>query len=114
KAVEQVLRLYREQYFDFHVKHFVEKLHNEHGLDLSYTWVKTALQTAGLVARHSRRGKHRKKRPRRPLPGMLLHIDASTHAWLGSNMRQDLIVVMDDATNAVYYARLVEQESTAT
>jgi hypothetical protein len=112
--VEQVRRLYREKYFDFHVKHFVEKLQSEHGLDLSYTWVKTTLQTAGLVMRHSRRGKHRNKRPRRPLPGMLLHIDASTHAWLGGDRNQDLIVVMDDATNEVYYARLVEQESSAT
>lgn len=114
KTMEQILRLYREKYFDFHVKHFVEKLHSEHGMDLSYTWVKTALQTAGLVVRHSRRGKHRKKRPRRPLPGMLLHIDASTHKWLGGESHQDLIVVMDDATNEVYYARLVQQESTET
>ena len=49
--VEQVLRLYRERYFDFNVKHFVEKLHEEHQIELSYTWVKTALQTAGLVQR---------------------------------------------------------------
>ena len=66
ETVEAVLRLYRERYFDFNVKHFVEKLHEEHGIRLSYTWVKTALQTAGLVARATKRGAHRKARPQRP------------------------------------------------
>lgn len=111
--VERVLTLYREQYFDFNVRHFHEKLCNEHGITLSYTWVKNALQEAGLVARASKRGRHHKRRPRRPLPGMMLHIDGSTHAWLGAeHQRFDLVTVMDDATSEIYYARLVEQEST--
>ena len=59
-TVEKVLRLYREQYFDFNVKHFAEKLAEEHAIELSYTWIKTALQTAGLVARQRKRGRHRK------------------------------------------------------
>ncbi len=112
--VEKVLRLYREKYFDFNVRHFVEKMHQEHGIKLSYTWIKTALQTAGLVAKSRKRGKHRKKRPRRPLPGMMLHVDGSTHAWLGGSARQDLVAILDDATSEVYYAQLVNQESTAT
>lgn len=78
-TVERVLRLYREQYFDFNVKHFVEKLQSEHDVDLSYTWIKTGLQTAGLVGKSRKRGRHHKKRPRRPLPGMLLHVDGSRH-----------------------------------
>ena len=114
KTVEKVLCLYREQYYDFNVAAFVEKLQAEHGIGLSYTWVKTALQKAGLVARKSKRGAHRKRRPRRPLEGMLLHVDGSTHGWLGGRGKQDLIVVFDDATSEVYYAQLVEQESTAT
>jgi len=113
-VVEKVLRLYREKYFDFNVRHFVEKLQQEHDVGLSYTWVKTALQTAGLVARSRKRGKHRKKRPRRPLPGMMLHVDGSTHSWLGGSQRQDLIAILDDATSEVYYGQLVDQESTAT
>ena len=113
-TVEQVLRLYREKYFDFNVKHFVEKAQQEHGIDLSYTWIKTALQTAGLVAKSRKRGTHRKKRARRPLPGMMLHVDGSTHAWLGGDQRQDLVAILDDANTEVYYARLVDQESTAT
>jgi transposase len=77
--VERVLELYRTTYFDFNVRHFHEKLREEHDIDLSYTWVKKALQGAGLVKRAPRREKHRKRRPRRPLPGMMLHIDGSTH-----------------------------------
>ena len=113
--VEKVLRLYREQYFDLNVKHFVEKLHEEHGIGLSYTWVKTALQAAGLVRRYAKRGVHRKRRPRRPLPGMLLHIDGSPHRWIpGLDRHLDMIAVFDDATSEAYYARLVDEESTAT
>lgn len=115
EVVRQVLTLYREQYFDLNVLHFHEKLQAVHGFGLSYTWVKTALQTAGLVARETRRGTHRKARPRRPLRGMLLHTDASTHSWIpGLEGRQDLIAVLDDATSEVYYARFVPQESTKT
>jgi len=80
-TVEQVLALYREKYFDLNVRHFHEKLGEQHGIELSYTWVKLALQGAGLVARGRKRGVHRKRRPRRPLPGMLLHIDGSRHRW---------------------------------
>ena len=101
--VEQVLRLYRERYFDFNVTHFVEKLQADHGIGLSYTWVKTALQAAGLVKRYPKRGPHRKSRPRRPLPGMLLHIDGSQHDWIpGLNQKLDMVVLFDDATSEVY------------
>src|SRR5215831_16321546 len=114
KTVEQVLELYREKSFDFNVQHFYEKLHSEHGVELSYTWVKQALQGAGLVARGRKRGVHRKRRPRRPLPGMLLHIDGSQHRWFQDERWYDLIVILDDATNEIYYAQLVEEESTLT
>ena len=113
-VVEQVLGLYRETYFDLSVRHFHEKLREEHGLTYSYTWVKLLLQGAGLVAKARQRGVHRRRRERRPMVGMLLHIDASTHRWLGTDQWHDLIVVMDDASSEVYYAQLVEQESTAT
>src|SRR5437763_7616897 len=112
--VEAVLRLYQEQYFDFNVRHFHEKLVAEHGLKLSYTFVKLALQGAGLVKKGRKRGVHRKRRPRRPLPGMLLHIDGSQHQWFCDHRWYDLIVIMDDATSEVYYAQLVEEESTRT
>ena len=114
KEVEKVLQLYREQYFDFNVRHFHEKLRDEHGIKLSYTWVKTALQTAGFIKKRKKPGSHRKRRPRRPLPGMMLHIDASEHRWFGDQRRDELICVLDDATSEIYYAQLVESESTRT
>jgi len=113
-TVEAVLRLYREKYFDLNVSHFHEKLKAEHQIDLSYTWVKAALQGAGLVARARKRGVHRKRRERRPLPGMLLHIDGSHHQWFQDERWYDLIVILDDATSEIYYAQLTEEESTLT
>jgi len=115
RIVEKVLKLYREKYFDLNVKHFVEKLHGEEQITLSYTWVKTALQNAGLVRRYSKRGPHRRKRPRRPLTGILLHVDGSRHRWIpGQDQYQDLIVIFDDATSEVYDVQLVDEESTVT
>jgi transposase len=111
---EQVLGLYREKYFDLNVRHFHEKLGAEHGIHLSYTWVKSALQGAGLVAKARKRGIHRKRRERRPLPGMLLHIDGSRHQWFQDERWYDLIVILDDATSEIYYAQLAEEESTIT
>jgi transposase len=112
EVLERVLQLYREKYFDFNVQHFHEKLREEHGISQSYTWVKTALQEAGLVERRKKRGTHRKRRPRRAMPGMMLHIDASEHSWFGDGRKYELIVILDDATSEIYYAQLVEAEST--
>jgi transposase len=112
--VEQVLGLYRDRYFDLNVRHFHEKLSEEHQIGLSYTWVKQALQGAGLVKREPKRGVHRKRRERRPLPGMMLHIDGSRHHWFQDERWYDLIVILDDATSEIYYAQLVEEESTMT
>ena len=114
ETAEEVLRLYREVYFDFNIRHFHEKLQEEHEIRLSYTWVQQALQGAGLVAKRRKRGPHRRRRPRRPMPGMLLHIDGSKHRWLQDDRWHDLIVILDDATSEIYYAQLVEEESTRT
>ena len=114
ETAERVLALYQEKYFDFSVLHFQEKLRQEHHIQVSYSWVKQALQGAGLVAKRSKRGPHRRRRPRRPLPGMLLHIDGSKHRWFQDDRYYDLIVILDDATSEIYYAQLVEEESTLT
>src|SRR5450755_1853348 len=111
---QQVLRLYQETYFDFNVRHFHEKLGQDHAIELSYTWVKQARQGAGLVARKKKRGTHRRRRPRREMPGMLLHIDGSKHRWFQDARYYDLIVILDDATSEIYYAQLVAEESTLT
>ena len=98
---EEVLRLYQEKYADLNVRHFHEKLREGHGIKLSYTWVKLALQGAGLVKKGRKRGVHRKRRPRRPLPGMLLHLDGSRHRWFQDDRGYDLIEVLDDATSEI-------------
>jgi len=113
-TVELVLRLYKETYFDLNILHFHEKLWEEHKIELSYTWVQKALQGSGLVAKQRRRGKHRRRRERRPMRGMLLHIDGSKHQWFGDHRWHDLIVILDDASTEIYYAQLVEEESTRT
>ena len=113
-TIELVLQLYKETYFDLNIRHFHEKLWGEHKIELSYTWVQKALQGSGLVAKQRRRGKHRRRRERRPMAGMLLHIDGSKHQWFGDHRWHDLIVILDDATTEIYYAQLVEEESTRT
>jgi transposase len=112
--IERMLGLYRDLYRGFTVKHFHEQLGKRHNYTLGYTVTKLHLHRAGLVAAASKRSAHRKKRPRRPMVGMLLHQDASTHAWLPDAAgKHDLVVTMDDATSAIYSMFLVDQEGTA-
>ena len=113
-TIEKVLGLYKETYYDLNIRHFHEKLRDEHAIELSYTWVQKALQGAGMVAKRHKRGPHRRRRPRRVMPGMLLHIDGSKHRWLNDDRWYDLIVILDDATSEIYYAQLVGEESTRT
>jgi transposase len=110
---EEVERLYRERYQGFTVKHFHEHLIKDHGFGWGYTWLKLHLQWAGVVPKAPRKGAHRRKRERRPVPGMMLHQDGSRHAWLEGQPALDLIVTLDDATGAIYSAFLVEEEGTA-
>lgn len=113
EELERMLGLYRDKYADFTVKHFHEQLKKRHGYVLGYTVTKLALHTAGLVRPAPKRSAHRKKRPRRPLRGMLLHQDGSRHAWLEGQPALDLIVTMDDATSEVLSLFLVAEEGTA-
>ncbi len=107
----RMVTLYESRYTGWTVKHFHERWHAEHGGTRSYTWTKKTLQAAGHVARAPRRGAHRKKRPRKPLPGMMLHQDGSTHEWV-PGCQWDLIVTLDDATTEIYSAFFVEEEGT--
>ena len=106
----RIISLYETQYYDFTVKHFYEKL-QENGCKYSYTFVKNTLQKAGVVKKSAKRGQHRRKRERRPLPGMMIHQDGSTHEWVSGKI-WDLIVTMDDATNEIYSMFFCEQEGT--
>ena len=112
--IERMLGLYRDLYRGFTVKHFHEHAVKRHNYTLGYTVTKLHLQRAGLVHVASKRSAHRKKRPRRPMVGMMLHQDASTHAWFQGNPRHyDLVVTLDDATGAIYSAFFVDEEGTA-
>lgn len=112
--VERVLRLYRERYGGFNVRHFHEVMQREHGVTLSYSFVKQTLQQAGLVKKRRARGRHRLRREPRACVGELLHLDGSPHAWLAlvPAWRGTLITVVDDATSTLLYAQLGAQETT--
>src|SRR5438552_5354114 len=114
--IERILRLYRERYAGFNVRHFHQLVRRDEHVTLSYTLVKTALQKAGLVAKRRARGRHRRRREPRPCFGELLHLDGSPHAWLARcpDQRQTLIAVLDDATQRLLYAQLWSAETTTT
>ena len=108
----EICRLKREVYPDFTVRHFQDFLEKRHGFSHGYTWTLTVLQKHGLVERGRGRGKYRRKRERRPMRGMLLHLDASRHAWIDGQPMWDLNVAMDDADGRILFARFVEEEGT--
>ena len=112
--VDEVVRtetLYRERYDGWNVKHFYSFYRRQHAGTRSYTWVKNTLQGAGLVAKSPARGKHRRRRERAPVAGMMLHQDGSTHEWV-RGQHWDLIVALDDATSEHYSMFFVEEEGT--
>ena len=113
EELERMLGLYRDKYADFTVKHFHEQMQRRHNYVLGYTVTKLALHTAGLVRKAPKRSAHRKKRPRRPIRGMMLHQDGSRHVWIEGLPPMDLIVTLDDATSEIYSMFLVEEEGTA-
>jgi transposase len=114
--VQRLLRLYREKYLGFNVRHFHQLARRDHSVTLSYSFVKLALQEAGLVRKGRARGRHRRRREPRPCFGELLYLDGSPHAWLARcpEQRSTLLHVIDDATKRLLYAQLVESESMAT
>jgi transposase len=111
--LERVLRLYRERYAGFNGRHFHEIVRREHGVTLSYSYVKQALQQAGLLPTRKPRGRHRRRREPRACFGELLHLDGSRHAWLAlvPDAKATLITIVDDATSALLYAQLWAQET---
>jgi hypothetical protein len=113
-VIKEILDLYRTTYFDFNVKHFHEEITRNHGITQGYTWTKNVLQQAGLIAKDSKRGPHRKKRERKPLTGMMLHLDGSTHPWFldQPDFNFDLMIILDDANNEIYDGLFAPQEDT--
>jgi helix-turn-helix protein len=113
ETVAAILRLRRERYPDFSIRHFHEHLVEKHAVQVSYTFALHLLQLHGLADKYAGRGRYLRKRERRPLPGMLLHLDASTHPWIEGLPAQDLVVMLDDADGRILYARFVAQEGVA-
>src|SRR5499427_5969523 len=112
-TIEMLCRLKRDVYPDFSLQHFYEYVTEKHGVKVSYNWLRLMLQEAGVVERQPARGKYRRRRERRPLVGMLVHLDASTHEWIAGLPMQDLVVALDDADGRILYARFFAQEGTA-
>ena len=114
ETVEKVLRLYREKYFDFNMSHFYDKLKKEHNIRLSYNWVRLALEGAGLIEKRQRHDPHRKRRARKPLIGMMLHMDGSPHDWFSNGTEYDIVTILDDANSELYDIALVDEEDSHT
>ena len=112
-TVELLIRLKRDLYADFSVRHFYEQVTEKHQVKVSYNWLRLMLQEAGVVEKEPARGKYRRWRERRPMVGMLVHLDASTHEWIVGPPRQDLVVALDDADGRILYGRFFAQEGTA-
>jgi len=112
-TIEFLCRLKRDLYPDFSLRHFYEQVTERHGVKVSYNWLRLMLQEAGVVEKEPARGKYRRQRERRPMVGMLVHLDASTHLWIPGLPRQDLVVALDDADGRILYARFFPQEGTA-
>jgi hypothetical protein len=112
--VQRILRLYRERFTGWNVRHFYRFARRDHAVRLSYSFVRLALQEAGLVRKGRARGRHRRRREPRACFGELLHLDGSRHAWLRRRPadQQTLIAVLDDATKRLLYAQLWPAEST--
>lgn len=112
-TIEEICRLKRESYADFSTRHFYEHATEKHGLELSYQWTLHVLQAAGIVQKEAGRGRYRRRRERRPMTGMLIHLDGSTHQWIAGLEMQDLVVALDDADGKILFARFFAQEGTA-
>jgi len=113
-VAERILTLYRDKYFDFNMSHFYDKLRNHHSINISYNWVRLALQGAGLIKIQPKRATHRKRRPRKPLPGMMLHMDGSPHDWFKDSSEYTIVTLYDDANNHLYDIEMVAEEDSFT
>src|SRR5262249_62039292 len=109
-TIELLCRLKRDVYPDFSLRHFYEQVTEKHGVKVSYNWLRLMLQEAGVVQKEPARGKYRRQRERRPMVGMLVHLDASTHEWIAGLPMQDLVIALDDADGRILYGRFFAQE----
>jgi hypothetical protein len=112
-TIELLCRLKRDVYADFSLRHFYEHVTEKHAVKVSYNWLRLMLQEAGVVEKEPARGQYRRRRERRPMVGMLVHLAASTHEWIAGLPKQDLVAALDDADGRILYGRFFPQEGTA-
>src|SRR3984893_5921587 len=112
-TIERLSRLRRGVYADFSLRHFYEHVTEKHGVKVSYNWLRLMLQEAEVVQKEPARGQYRRRRERRPMVGILVHLDASTHEWIAGLPMQDLVVALDDADGRILYARFFPKDGTA-
>lgn len=100
---DRVLALSEERYAQFNDTHFVEMLEEREGLLLGRETVRGWRREAGIKAKRKRRPpRHHKRRPRKPVMGLLVQWDGSPHRWFGSDRPPcSLLHATDDATNTV-------------
>jgi hypothetical protein len=107
--------LVKKDYRDYNTSHLREVLAERHGIVVSYTSLRALRNAAGYPSPRKRRvPKHRRRRERYPMVGMLLQADGSDHDWLeGRGPRLCLIAFIDDANNEVPAVVFREREDAA-
>ena len=113
ETADEIVRLYRTEYQGYNVTHFHEELVEKHFIKVGYTCVKLLLQREGLVQKCKKRGQYRRRREKRPLTGMLLHLDGSKHRWFEhqTDEKQCLIAIIDDADSRCIAAKFFKEEA---
>lgn len=103
--VERGLALYRENYFDFNVRDSTRSSGRSMRRAQLHPGEMGAAREWGLVRKNRRRGVHGRRRLRRLVPGMLSHLDGSSHVWLGEGYTYDLLVVNVGGCPTVTYQK---------
>jgi transposase len=109
----RVLALYRREFYDYDIAHFVESLDEEYHIPVSYDTVRRWLRAADLGPRpHQIHTHHRHRRERRPRFGEWLFLDGSPHRWFGPDRpKSTLLLATDDATGKPLYGLFAPQET---
>ena len=112
---DAVVRLARTKYTGVNHTHLSELLGEREGIEIGRSTLHRLLVSAGVSSPRSRRPpKHRVRRQRMSLEGMLIQIDGSHHRWLGKDGPQfTLLIAVDDATGCVAGALFCLQETTS-
>jgi len=111
--MKKIRDLYQKVYKGFNITHFTEKLNEIEEIEISRETVRKHLRQRNLIGEMRHAPKHRSRRERMPMVGMMLQHDTSEHDWLeGRGPENKLIASIDDANNEVPYALFVEADGT--